>query len=269
MRFHSFILFACFCGLPFWGSAAPADVEARVRRAEADVRLAEATERRIADRLENLRADPETDPAAIQAMETYLREVGALKETHQKTLADLRAMTDEPEERVIRWEVSLDLPEDDDRDERQDELARLANEFQNSLDSFDQLLLDHFDKLRQAMDQRIATGGEAATSRAQAAADAAALLRDMGVDPGVGRETDAEAGEIPETASTNEQNREGVPSAENARGTARQGQAGDRPPRQDEDIVARQLREAAEKETDPELREKLWKEYEAYLDGRS
>ena len=32
----------------------------------------------------------------------------------------------------------------------------------------------------------------------------------------------------------------------------------------DDDIVARQLREAAENETDPELREKLWKEYEEY-----
>jgi len=32
----------------------------------------------------------------------------------------------------------------------------------------------------------------------------------------------------------------------------------------DDDIVARQLREAAEKETDPELREKLWDEYRAY-----
>jgi hypothetical protein len=47
------------------------------------------------------------------------------------------------------------------------------------------------------------------------------------------------------------------------------GGGGSRPERQDEDIVARQLREAAENETDPVLREKLWKEYEAYLDGRS
>ena len=33
---------------------------------------------------------------------------------------------------------------------------------------------------------------------------------------------------------------------------------------EDDDIVARQLREAAENETDPELKEKLWKEYEEY-----
>jgi hypothetical protein len=33
--------------------------------------------------------------------------------------------------------------------------------------------------------------------------------------------------------------------------------------------VARQLREAAEKETDPELKAKLWKEYEEYKKGRA
>lgn len=35
----------------------------------------------------------------------------------------------------------------------------------------------------------------------------------------------------------------------------------------DDDIVARQLREAAEKETDPELKEKLWDEYRKYKTG--
>ncbi len=36
------------------------------------------------------------------------------------------------------------------------------------------------------------------------------------------------------------------------------------PPPRDDDIVARQLREAAEKETDPELKKKLWEEYWKY-----
>ena len=46
-----------------------------------------------------------------------------------------------------------------------------------------------------------------------------------------------------------------------------QGPTGDRGSgysKDDDDIVARQLREAAENETDPELKEKLWKEYEDY-----
>lgn len=41
----------------------------------------------------------------------------------------------------------------------------------------------------------------------------------------------------------------------------------ERGPAQDDDIVARQLREAALAETDPELREKLWQEYYAYKES--
>ena len=41
----------------------------------------------------------------------------------------------------------------------------------------------------------------------------------------------------------------------------------DRPPADDDDIVARQLREAAERETDPVLKEKLWREYDKYKRG--
>lgn len=33
---------------------------------------------------------------------------------------------------------------------------------------------------------------------------------------------------------------------------------------QDDDIVAQQLREAAENETDPELKKRLWEEYRRY-----
>lgn len=41
----------------------------------------------------------------------------------------------------------------------------------------------------------------------------------------------------------------------------------DIPSGQDDDVVARQLREAAENETDPELRKKLWEEYRQYKRG--
>ncbi|NND60983.1 MAG: hypothetical protein HKN49_12020 [Gammaproteobacteria bacterium] len=41
----------------------------------------------------------------------------------------------------------------------------------------------------------------------------------------------------------------------------------ERGPAQDDDIVARQLREAAVAETDPELRERLWQEYYAYKES--
>ena len=41
------------------------------------------------------------------------------------------------------------------------------------------------------------------------------------------------------------------------------------PPPKDDDIVARQLREAAEKEPDPELKKKLWEEYWKYKGKRT
>jgi len=41
----------------------------------------------------------------------------------------------------------------------------------------------------------------------------------------------------------------------------------DIPDGRDDDVVARQLREAATAETDPELREKLWQEYRNYKKG--
>jgi len=50
-----------------------------------------------------------------------------------------------------------------------------------------------------------------------------------------------------------------------------QGDLGDIPPdipaATDDDILARQLREAAMNETDPALREKLWDEYRRYIKG--
>ena len=52
------------------------------------------------------------------------------------------------------------------------------------------------------------------------------------------------------------------------KGGGPKGTPGDRPDDvgdgSDDDIVAKQLREAAEKETDPELRKRLWEEYRHY-----
>ena len=41
------------------------------------------------------------------------------------------------------------------------------------------------------------------------------------------------------------------------------------PDGQDDDVVARQLREAATAETDPELRARLWEEYRNYKNATS
>jgi hypothetical protein len=45
------------------------------------------------------------------------------------------------------------------------------------------------------------------------------------------------------------------------------GQPENIPDGSDDDVVARQLRKAAEQETDPELKKKLWEEYRKYKQG--
>ncbi|HJS59299.1 MAG TPA: hypothetical protein VKA01_14450, partial [Vicinamibacteria bacterium] len=58
-----------------------------------------------------------------------------------------------------------------------------------------------------------------------------------------------------------------------APGTAGSSGAGAAPPDvgdgRDDDVVARQIREAAMKEQDPDIREKLWDEYRRYKASRS
>ncbi len=232
-------------------------VDSRLARAEENVALARASEQQVRARLEQIRGNSETPPDSIEAMERYLEEVSALRATHEETLADLLKLAETRGDPAVTQGLHefqnhlATLPEAEDPDS---DLKRMLAEFESSLNLFDQMLLDHGRKVRDEMDRRIDAGNDAATSRAQAAAEAAALLRGMGVDPGV-PETSTNAG-----AGTNTATGAGKPRTEEIPSS---------PTRRDEDIVARQLREAAEKETDPALREKLWKEYEDYLNGRS
>ena len=85
-------------------------------------------------------------------------------------------------------------------------------------------------------------------------------------------EEDSEEGEIPPEEGVDAQKT----TAEGRESESRREGKGQTPTQKqrsyssgNDDIVARQIREAAEKETDPELKEKLWKEYEEYKKGSS
>jgi hypothetical protein len=68
---------------------------------------------------------------------------------------------------------------------------------------------------------------------------------------GAGTIPDLDPAQPRETARDRQTSSSGAPSS-------------DAPEGQGDDIVARQIREAAESETDPALREKLWEEYRKY-----
>lgn len=277
---------------PAWNFASEPEVEDRLAKSEKELQLAEAVFARVQERFENLQKNPDASPEQVLAMEAYVYELSELVKVRQQTLLDLREIAGTPREspdpivteglEAFEQAVS-EVPDAEDPESDQE---RLDRDFLASLESFDGMILDHNRKLEEKLDQRMAKG-ESVASEKQSAADAAeALLRSMGVDPGTGTEASGEtAGAETETAGAETEtsgettevagNQETDPGMEagqprptsGAEGS--QGQGESRPPSENDDIVARQLREAAEKETDPVLREKLWKEYEAYLDGQS
>ncbi len=86
---------------------------------------------------------------------------------------------------------------------------------------------------------------------------------------GSGSEGESISGETPGGSPGTEEKPQGV--TQGGRSTRQRGGVPPTPPDipdgKDDDIIARQLREAAENETDPALREKLWEEYRKYKRG--
>lgn len=84
-----------------------------------------------------------------------------------------------------------------------------------------------------------------------------------------GRNSGGTAGTNPQSGQTGGQPAGGP--VDSSQGSGQGGndrdQPADIPDGSDDDVVARQLREAAEQETDPELKEKLWEEYRRYKRG--
>jgi hypothetical protein len=141
------------------------------------------------------------------------------------------------------------------------------------------MLLKEFDAIRAASSQNM-------RDLEEEAAEVAKRLKEQGIDieadgetgetgtSGDGQEEAGEEGsdrkkEVADEESGGDMKESAPPREETAEGKSDEGKAGKsestkRGYDKDDDIVARQLREAAENETDPELKEKLWKEYEAY-----
>lgn len=145
-----------------------------------------------------------------------------------------------------------------------------------SIGEFDDLLLRERERVKAArpLPSEAGTGSSAGAGQASAAAQASAgtqagAATKMGAGTKAGEDT--QTGPGPSAASTG--GRVGsVPKANT--GVAAKGKAGaprvepdSIPSGNDDDVVARQLREAAQQESDPELQKKLWEEYRRYKRG--
>ena len=165
------------------------------------------------------------------------------------------------------------------------ELAELERELNDSLAAFDDMLLKERDEIRAKAENRkagsledsertngaeestgdtehsTATGDEDASGSSGGSDSQGGGSEKKGEDQesfGSGTDYGDTGGSSPDFSQG-----EGKHDSDGSAGSGYGGRHTDESA-QDDDIVARQLREAAENETDPVLKEKLWKEYEDY-----
>ena len=141
----------------------------------------------------------------------------------------------------------------------------LEGQLNSSLGEFDEHLLREQDRIKARTPRSEPAGGSGSGAAAGESTDASGSAADesgTGLD-GTRNDKQESKTEGQEKSSTNnEKGTAGRPSA-NAKSSA----PADIPDGADDDIIARQIREAAEKETDPELKKKLWDEYRRYRDA--
>jgi len=166
-----------------------------------------------------------------------------------------------------------DLTTIETSEERREGLDR---ELDSSLSEFDALILREQEILEQRREAAAAAGGGGGAGTAEVGGREGG---DEGAEGGDETETASEGrgtGGSPDNPSGEEVGAKDVGAEEGARPEGSEAETGEVsngriPPDvgdgSDDDIVARQLREAAMKEEDPELREKLWDEYRAYKFG--
>jgi len=302
MRAQPPVLIWLYClvlGLIMCPAGHAASLEDRLATARFELEIGVATEQRILSELERYRSSADASHDRITLYETYLDRVRQLTEEKRKVVQQLeqvrnrtRPSTQGGNPNAPLPAPALDIPEDRELDE----LRALQRELDQSIAAFDDMLLTETElarveselKMKQLAQEAAQaarglregdggggegtedseTGMESGTS-SSGGGDQTGESPEQGGMQGVEGET-GEASQDPgskETGGGRDRSQQSPKSSPGQGTEAAAGQAAQTTDSQDDDIVARQLREAAEKETDPVLKEKLWKEYRDYKKG--
>jgi hypothetical protein len=277
-----------------------------ILEARRELQISEATETRIVNDLQRLKDSGEASPDIIREYEAYLDRVQQMVAIQRQIVADmestyLKYFSSRATEEQVRDSGEKEAESKQPDEDPHDKLAHLDREFDESLATFDDLLLREMEaiRLRRANEMH---------DLAQEAAAAAQRLRDRGLEvdtsspgeeetaqtegeeqtgsrseestdiaggsgEGQGSTSEADGGPENGAITPNGETVESGPETAKGGGGGSKGEGGGQTQWQTEeqavydDIVARQLREAAERETDPELKKRLWQEYEDYKRG--
>jgi hypothetical protein len=263
------------------GAARPQTTQSKLEKARDDLRVSQATEKRIAAELEKLKQSGNASAEDIRNYEAYHERVQAMVAENRKIVEKMEAAqarhsaAPKGSQTATSGDTEMGSDPSIPEEQTQDQVAALDRELSASLGEFDAMLLKEMETIETESAAKM-------RDLAQEAAAAAKRLKEKGVDLGSdgSESTDGESkqGEEGQKGKAGEKDVSGKEKGSQTkqgsdddavatRDQSKGGGSGDRGSRyskEDDDIVARQLREAAENETDPELKEKLWKEYEDY-----
>jgi hypothetical protein len=259
-------------------------IESALESARKDLRISMAAEERISSELKKLKKSEDISPDILTDYNVYLIRVQAMVAENRKKVAKLEALSAKYNTRKAGHGISSSddtsamlnpsIPEE----QVVDEVTALDRQLDSSLADFDEMLLKELDLIQAKSSEKLqdlAQEAEAAAQRlrdkgieidsdskvesADSHQDSSEAAKEANKEKGAleaGKESRPKDGRDDTAVTTKDKSREG------AEGSSRHPK--NRYDPRDDDIVARQLREAAEKESDPELREKLWREYEQY-----
>ena len=205
-------------------------------------------------------------PRSQEQLENPARQVGVSVQTEigekaaKRPVAEKDSESPAPKQKSIEnSEAALGAGQQEGAAQTDDEkLSDIENKMDESLTEFDEMLLEKNREISIKKQRMSQDAGEDSTAIGSEDDDMGGQEREGGQD-----EKRISGGE--EKSQQNE-NAKSPSGPEKGRGTAT-GQPKGIPDGSDDDVVARQLREAAEKETDPQLKKKLWEEYRRYKAG--
>ena len=262
--------------------------EIKINIAREDVELSKSSIQEIEAKLLRLHSERPPDQEGIARYENYIARLDKLLAVQEKTLNEMEAVyktfleaeraakPKAEEEDVVDWKIAKEPAV------VEGSVEALERELAKSLGGFDDFILKEQASLEEQLDEiearhaeelegfkkavedaerRSSSGSNA--DRSETKKEGSASEANSADDP-TSTEERSEVEELPPHSSE-----EGVEHVEAEAASSEGGEAeadgeGSRGDASTDDVVARQLREAAEAETDPVLREKLWKEYQNY-----
>jgi hypothetical protein len=249
---------AALLWLALTATPAHADPRSELAQARHELAISEQVLARMIERVGVARSDPAIGPEQRQRLDEYVARVQELVTSNRERVRILSQTV-----ATLPDGAAPALPRDGKAPPaatQAEEVAALETRLGVSLADFDQLLLEEARRAR----TRGASGGSGLPGGSGGGTGGESVSKGGSAGSKAPDAQDAGNGKAAPQRSAGEPGRPRIEGAEPVTPGATAARPPDVGDGSDDDVVARQIRKAAESEADPQLREKLWDEYRKY-----